>query len=757
MSATIAPPAQAGTGPLVADPEVDRRWWVRPGRPVWSVPARAGIAVLATVLYTVNLSVNGLGNTFYSAAVLSGTESWKAFLFGSLDPGNFITVDKPPAALWVQELSARIFGFSSWSLLLPEALAGVASVLVLYHLVRRWMGEVAAVLASLALALTPVAVLMFRYNNPDAVLTLLLLLSAWALWSALESAATVKLVAAGGLLGLAFTTKMLQAFVVVPAFALVYLICGRPQLGRRIVQLLWGALALVVSSGWWVAVVELWPAASRPYVGGSTDNSELNLIFGYNGFGRLLGSGSGPGGGGGPGGGAGFGGTAGALRMFNDIVGGEIAWLLPLALVGLVAGLWWTRRAPRTDLARAGFVLWGGWALCTMAVFSETQGIFHPYYTVALAPGVAALAGGGSVALWRLGRDSVRWGAVLPVAVLGSAIWAAVLLDRTPGFDQGLSTVIVVGGAVSAIGLALVLFRAVRLPWLAVAAGSLAAATLLAGPAAYAATTMGQASSGGVVSAGPLSGQVGGPGGGPGGAFGAAGPPGATSADGLPGAGGSAGVGTSAETGLDAYLVDHRAQATYLVAVDGASSAEPIILATGDPVMAMGGFNGSDPWPTLAAFKALVAAGKVRYVLVGGGLGAGSPGAGSLGAGSLGAGSLGAGSPGGRLGPGGSATAALGRSTANPTTGAGLPGSGGFPGGPAGGGFGAGGFPGPGGSGPGGAGPGGPGSGGAGFGGSSTVTAVDQWVEAHGTVVPSRDYGGSGSGTLYVVSANTAR
>jgi 4-amino-4-deoxy-L-arabinose transferase-like glycosyltransferase len=254
------------------------------------------VTILAAVLYTWGLSSSmGMANTFYAAAVKSGTESWKAFFFGSLDAGNFITVDKPPASLWLMGLSARIFGFSSWSMLLPEALAGVVSVAVLYHLVRRWSGDVAALLAGLAMALTPIAVVMFRDNNPDVLLTLLLVLSTWALWSALESGRGSRLVLCGALLGLAFTTKMLQAFIVVPVLAFVYLWAGPPRLRRRILQLLGGGLALVVSSSWWVTIVELWPASSRPFIGSSTNNSELNLIFGYNGLGRLFGSGGGGG------------------------------------------------------------------------------------------------------------------------------------------------------------------------------------------------------------------------------------------------------------------------------------------------------------------------------------------------------------------------------------------------------------------------------------------------------------------------------
>src|SRR5436309_582509 len=404
-------------------PRERRRRW-RPSRPF---VITAAIAVLAGVLYTWGLSSMGWANSYYAAAVKAGTKSWKAFFFGAIDPGSFITVDKPPAAFWVQTLSARLFGFSSWSILLPQAAAGVGSVLILHRLVRKWAGDVAAHLAALALALTPVAVIMFRYNNPDALLTLLLLAAAWALWSAIETGRTRGLVLCGVLLGLAFETKMLQAFIVLPVFAGVYLWAGRPQLRRRLLQLLAGGAALVASAGWWVAVVTLWPAASRPFIGGSTNNSVLDLIFGYNGLSRIFGnSGPGPGGGGpgGPGGGAGFGGTAGWLRMFNSELGGQIAWLLPLAGVGLGVGLWLTRHARRTDRGRAGWLLWGGWALITLVVFSKARGIFHPYYTVALAPAVAAVAGAGSVALWRLGRR-FPWGTwLLPATILATAGFA---------------------------------------------------------------------------------------------------------------------------------------------------------------------------------------------------------------------------------------------------------------------------------------------------------------------------------------------
>jgi len=591
-----APPVREASG-----------WPERLRHPSRSAAITAGIAALATVLYTWSLASVGYANGYYAAAVKSASVSWKAFFFGSIDSGNFITVDKPPAALWLQALSARIFGFSSWSMLLPEAFAGVASVLILHRLVRRWAGDTAAHLAALAFALTPVAVVMFRYNNPDAVLTLLGLGAAWALWNALESGRTRHLVLAGALVGLAFNAKMMQAFLVVPAFGLVYLWAGPPRLRRRIGQLLAAAAALVVSAGWWVAVVALWPVSSRPYIGSTTDNSILSLVFGYNGLSRLFGSSGGGAGGGSPGGGTGFGGAANWLRMFNGEVGGQVSWLIPMAIAGLAAGLWLTRRAPRTDRARAGWLLWGTWAATCVTVFSLSSGIFHPYYTVQLAPAVAALAGAGGVALWRLGRQSrwLQW--ALPVAVVVTAGWSVVLLTRTPSFVPWLRPLIIAGAAVAAVGLWL--GSHLRLRTLVLVAGAVATLTLLAGPAAYAIETVAHPASGSLASAGP-----------------------STTASLGRGAGGGPGSTAAADTTLIDYLEANRGDATYLVAAFGSQSSESIIIATGEPVMTIGGFNGGDPAPTLAQFQQLVAQGQVRFVLVsgtGGGGQGGGPGGGS--------------------------------------------------------------------------------------------------------------------------------
>ena len=271
----------------------------RAADPRWARPALLALLLATAVLYLAGLSRSGYANEFYAAAVQAGTKSWKAFLFGSLDSSNFITVDKTPASLWVMELSGRIFGFSSWSLLVPQALEGVAAVGVLYAAVRRWFGAAAALIAGAVLATTPVATLMFRFDNPDALLVLVMTLAGYTITRAIESGRTRWILLTGALLGLGYLTKMLQAFLVLPAFALVYLWAGQPALGKRIWQLLAGAGALVVAAGWWVVIDLLTPAADRPYVGGSTDNNILQLTFGYNGLGRLDGSENSPGGGGG--------------------------------------------------------------------------------------------------------------------------------------------------------------------------------------------------------------------------------------------------------------------------------------------------------------------------------------------------------------------------------------------------------------------------------------------------------------------------
>jgi 4-amino-4-deoxy-L-arabinose transferase-like glycosyltransferase len=671
-------PARNRARRLLRGPDTDPRW---------ARPALFGLLALTALLYLWDLTRNGWANDFYAAAVQAGTKSWKAFFFGSFDSSNFITVDKTPASLWVMELCGRIFGFSQWSMLVPQALEGLTSVALLYAAVRRWFGPAAGLIAGLVLALTPVAALMFRFNNPDALLVLLMTAAAYALVRAIENGRTRWLVFCGVLLGFAFLAKMLQAFLVVPGFAAAYLWAGPPRgLLRRAGQTAAMGAGIIVGAGWWILIAELTPAADRPYFGGSTDNNILQLAIGYNGLGRLDGNETGSIGGGGPGG-SGFGGATGLLRLFHTEFGGQISWLLPAALICLAAMLWVSRRAVRTDRIRAAALLWGGWVIVTGLVFSYMSGIIHPYYMVALAPGIGALVGIGAMALgggvWarrhrRPGqqgrppeaeqRARLGWAgrAVAAATVLVTAVWSYVLLDRTPDWLPWLRWVVLLAGV---LGAAAVLAG----PWLAsfmsfrrlvVLPVSLALVAGLAGPAAYALDTVDSAQTGAIPSAGPAT--VGFGGGGPGGFAGArpggaagrgfagarpggtagrgfpggqAGPAGGTGRAGAPGGtggiagrtggrpggiggagrpggtGGAGGLGgnTQVSSALVKLLEQDAAAYKWVAATEGSEGAAPLELATGDAVVSIGGFNGTDPWPTLAVFQELVAKHEIHY------------------------------------------------------------------------------------------------------------------------------------------------
>jgi 4-amino-4-deoxy-L-arabinose transferase-like glycosyltransferase len=595
-----------------------------PPRRRWERFSLAGLLGGTALLNLWGLAASGWANSFYAAAVWAGTRSWKALLFGAFDPAGFITVDKPPASIWVMGLSGRIFGFSSWSMLAPEALMGVATVALLYASVRRVSGPVAALLAGAVLALTPVAVLMFRFDNPDALLVLLLVIAAYCVTRAIERAGTRWLVLAGVAIGFGFLTKMGAALVVLPALALAYLVAAPTGLGRRIRQLLGAGSALVVSAGWYVALVALWPAADRPYIGGSRTNSLLELALGYNGVSRLLGrSGGGPGGAGHFGG---FGGPAGLSRLFSPAVASQVSWLLPAALALLAIGLWLSRRAPRTDRTRAALLLWGGWLLVTGVVFSLMAGIFHPYYTVALAPPVAAVIGiGGRELLARRTGWPAR--AALAVLLAGTGGWSWVLLDRAPSWHPVLRWAVL--ALTAAATLAVLVPGGGRRRLASVAAVAVAAGLL--GPAAYAVQTTSTAHAGGTPSAGPTvpgsgSGHFARAGSDRAGAD-RAGPDHPASGTGVPGM--RAGHGPGVDTPVDpaAARLLRAAGTTWSAATVSAHGASSLELGSDTAVLAIGGFMGSDPTPTLARFQADVAAGRIHYFIpesFGGG--AGGPG-----------------------------------------------------------------------------------------------------------------------------------
>ncbi|MEU4243711.1 glycosyltransferase family 39 protein [Actinoplanes sp. NPDC026619] len=686
-------PAQA-VGNQEQPPSPRRRSWL--GDPVWARPALWVLLAGTAVLYLWNLSASGWANEFYAASAQAGSQSWKAWLFASLDAGNAITVDKPPAAMWVMGLSMRIFGVNSWAMLVPQALMGVASVALLYAAVRRWFGPAAGLLAGLTLALTPVAVLMFRFNNPDALLVLLMVGAAYATVRAVETASWKWLALVGVLLGFGFLTKMLQAFLVLPGFALVYLIAAPTSFWKRLRDLLIGGLALIVSGGWLVLLVSLWPADSRPYIAGSTNNSLWQLAIGYNGLGRIFGgegNGGGGGGRGGGGGGGGFGGSTGITRMFGDSFGLEISWLLPAALIALVALLIGTARAPRTDRTRAAAVIWGGWTVVTGLVFSFMSGTVHPYYTVALAPGIAALVAIGARVLWGW-KDNILARVGLAAMVVVTGVWDYVLLGRV-SWAPGLRWFVLIAGIVAGAAL-LIPAKLLRRAGL-VAVAAVAVAATGAATAAWGVSTAGVAHSGSIPTSGPSgvstgggfgggpgggrngggfpggdrNGQGGFPGGGnaPGGQNGSgqtgsgqngtgtndsgtnvsppnvsgtndsgtndSGTNGGGQANGGPGngsgfpggngagggrTGGGFGGGQSASAEVVALL--KATNTRWAAATNGSMQAAPLQLGSGRPVMAIGGFTGSDPSPTLAEFQAYVKAGAVRYY-IGGGQGGG--------------------------------------------------------------------------------------------------------------------------------------
>lgn len=616
------------TTPVQADPaapttpsRIQRLWRGPEGDPTWARPALLGLLLATAVFYFYNLTSSGYANSFYSAAVQAGSDSWKAFFFGSSDAGNSITVDKPPASLWAMALSVRLFGLSSFSILMPEVLMGVATVGVVHATVKRHFGAAAGLIGGAVMALTPVAVLMFRFNNPDALLVLLMALGAWATMKSIEQGSARWFAIVGVLIGLGFLTKALQVLLVVPAFGLAYVLFADTTLRRRITGALVGTAAMVLSAGWWVAIVELVPASLRPYIGGSQDNSFLSVTFGYNGLGRISGNETGS-----VGGGNGWGAT-GLGRMFSSSIGGQISWLIPSALILLAVGLFLRGRAPRTDARRAAYVVWGGWLLVTMVTFSLMAGIFHEYYTVALAPAIAALVGMGAAEAWEH-RSKAIGSITLSAATAAAATWSFVLLSRTDWQNWLRVGVLVLGLASALLLLAITQLHRRFVP--AVVAGALVAA--LAGPAAYSVQTVSTAHSGSIVTAGPAT-AGGGPGGGgmPGGARGFTGAPGGTRTGG--GIGGLLNASTPNTEVVSALSADASSY-RWVAAAIGSQNAAGLQLGTGLPVMAIGGFNGSDPSPTLAQFQQYVADGDIHYFAAGGnGGGAGGPGGGMGGSG----------------------------------------------------------------------------------------------------------------------------
>jgi 4-amino-4-deoxy-L-arabinose transferase-like glycosyltransferase len=591
----------------------------------WHVWALAGVCALAATLYAWRIRSEGWGNPYYAAAVKSMSQSLTNFVFGSFDPVGVVTVDKPPLAFWAMVLSAAIFGFHGWSVLLPQVVEGVAAVFLLHRAVTRWAGPNAALIAALTLALMPVTVAIDRDSNPDTMMVLLLVAAAYAMTRCIERDSTGWLMLAAALLGLGFLVKMLQAWIVVPAFVLAYLAGSAVPWGRRVLRTFVAGLVLLASSMWWVVMVGVWPEP-KPYIGGSTDGTVLNLVIGYNGLGRVLGHGgrrgSGPGGG--------MGGQPGLLRMFDQQAGGQISWLLPLSLLVLVvAAVIGVRSARGTAdrVRRAGWLLWGGWLIVVAAVLSFMQNMFHPYYTSELAPAIAAVTGAGLPLLWRLYRRPAGYGwLLLPAAVLITAAWAWTLISRDLSWNGWLRYA-VAAVAVLAV-LALLLDRPAareNVPGTSVfrPAGALVLLAVLLAPGVWSAA---DAATGGGFTAMPAAGP-------PGGAFGGGAAmqrnadPAVRATQGQFARGqaprqfrGMAQVSLSAQQRrvLD-YAVAHSGDARIKLAVEGgAMAAEPYLLDSNATVIGMGGFSGGDPAPAVDRLAAWVDQGRLRFVLIGG-------------------------------------------------------------------------------------------------------------------------------------------
>ena len=598
----------------IADGEVESRHR-RIGPRTWD-RIGLGVLLLATaVMYLWHITINGMGNQFYAGAAQAGSKNWEALLFGSLDSHNFISVDKPPVSQWVMGLSGQIFGFSSASMLVPEALMAVTAVALLYGAVRRISGPRAALLAGTALALMPVAALMFRYNNPDAVMVLLMMTAAYCTVRALERASATWIALAGVALGFAFLAKMLEGLMVMPAIGVVYLFAAPTSVRRRLLQLVGALVAFLASSGWFVALTLVWPASSRPYIAGSTDNNFMNLVLGYNGFARILGRNHGAAGhaptagaaagehvGTGPAGHGGFGGfghqTAGVGRLFSGEFGFEIGWLLPAALLAVALVVISRRRAPRTDLVRAGAILFGGWMLIDGLVLSYMDGTTHPYYCLSLAPAVAGTFAIGVHEMWD--KRSSWFGRLgLSVLIGSTGVWSWWILGRNAQWFPALRWVIL-AMTIAAIAVLLLSMTSPTHRRRAAASLVLGLAAALAGSTAYAVATIGQSHAGGNASVGPAA-------------------PTQTGRT----AGGMRGQHID-NAALDTMLSRSRTQ--WSAAVDGSSTAAGLELSTNTAVMAIGGFSGSDPVPTLSQFQQDVANHQVTYFIApdnkGGGRGA---------------------------------------------------------------------------------------------------------------------------------------
>ncbi|MBC1549109.1 glycosyltransferase family 39 protein [Listeria sp. FSL L7-1434] len=606
-----------------------------------------GIIVIAIFFNFYGIWNDDTVNPYYTAAVTSMVQNFHNFFYGAFDPAGFITVDKPPVALWLQAISALIFGVHGWSVILPQALAGVGSVILLYVLVKPRFGAWAARITALIMALTPIAVAVTRTNNMDAILVFILLLATYFLFKAVNRAKIGWLLLAFGLIGVGFNVKMLQAFMVVPAFLLFYFIAVKLNWRKKLIQLVIALILMLGVSVSWAVVVDQTAASERPYVGSSQTNSVLELAFGYNGMERLLGqeTGTGNGGGnmemagppsnnttdssdatpptppsgniqdgadgggtppqgnngtpptGGPGktanGGTGskmtgstgmFGtGNAGPLRLFQTALGDQISWFLPLAIIGMLAIFLAYRnenkRIYQLNSKQKEMVFWAAW-LVPVAGFFSIAGFFHHYYLIMLAPPIAVLSGAGLVALFRLYIDKENWQKfLLPTTItLTGALQAFFVASYLPILAA------IIGIAALAVSILLIAIRQSHTK-LAAKITAIALAILLIAPTYWSLTPILYGGNSSLPEAGPQLKQS------SGGGF----------AD------------ASVDSGLISYLQKNNTGETYLFGTTDATTAGPYIIKTKEAVMALGGFNGTDPTLTVKQLKQMIQSGEIKY------------------------------------------------------------------------------------------------------------------------------------------------
>lgn len=600
---------------------LDGRRTIEPGAATAPVSGReivllGTILLLSLILQVTRLDLQGLGNPYYAATVRSMLSGWRLFFFASFDPGGFVAVDKPPLGFWVQTVSARLLGFGGVALILPQALATVGAVVLIWKLARDAFGRMAGLVAALVLCLTPISVAAGRTNTLDPLLVFVLLLASWALLKAIEHDRDGWFLLSAVLIGVAFNVKMLQAYLIVPAWGATFLLASRGTLRHRVALFALATALLLAVSASWSAVVQFTPAGQRPYVGSSTNNSPFDLALGYNGLQRLLPASmtetddpatNGPAA---PTPGAILGalgqfetGDRGPLRLFDPLLATQIAWFLPLALLGGAAG-WFQGSAPWFRMgggARAALLFWGGWLL-TAAAFFSVANQFHRYYLVMLAPPIAVLVGNAVSMLWREWRRPDGLGWLLPLGVAAQTIYGALLVAPFADAVSPLSTLVVGSGAIAAAGLAAIRWKrqlggglarpgASALTAAALAVGAVA---VLLGPAVWSGWALGTPVSNVLPAAGPGGSLLAGPGG-------------------------------AAVPGLDRYVVPDAALVTFLtanqkgeryaLATANSLSAAPLIIAADMPVAALGGFIGQDPVLTVPQLQGMVARGEVRYFL----------------------------------------------------------------------------------------------------------------------------------------------